>query len=145
MRFTMRRMMFAVGIMAGFLFLVSSLFEAVWVGRATIPLEFVILDDSTGKPIRGASIWLTEGTPEYRATADSNGRAKLLIRATVAGHSSRVRSTRAVNYGSWRLVVAGGGFDLNADLRMLTKDARYHYDATPPPIVIRLKRGSAKL
>jgi hypothetical protein len=115
--------------------------DAVWVGDASIPLQFVILDASTGRPIKGATIRLiNEPTPEseYEAADDPAGRAEIVVHAMVSGRSSWFRGTRSVNY-KWLLDVAADGYDgLSADLRRFTRDPAYHYNTAPPPIVIRL-------
>ena len=109
--------------------------DAAWVGSATIPLEFLILDASTGRPVSGASVALAEGDPEYRATTGPDGTARLIIRAMIGGRSG----TRSVNYGHWALVISADGYKgVNDDLRHHTRDPRYHSEAVPPPIVVRI-------
>lgn len=143
-RFTVRAMMVAVAVVA--LLLVAQP-EAVWVGHATIPLGFLILDASTGRPIEGASIHLDleKENPDYKATTGPDGHAEVVIQAMTTGRSSMVRHTRTVNYGKWMLVVAADGYEsLTDDLRKLTLEPRYHYDAAPPPVVIRLRPLAAR-
>jgi hypothetical protein len=119
--------------------------DAAWVGHASVPLEFRVLDDSTGRPIEGASIRLAEGDPEYRATTGTDGRAKMVIRAMIGGRSSLIRTTRAVNY-AWRLEVTADGHKGVTDyLGDHTRGNRYHSDASPPPVVIRLARTPSGL
>ena len=122
-----------------FVLLLPFLQEAAWVGRASVPLEFLILDATTGRPINGASIWLAEGDPEYQATTGTDGTAKLIIQATTAGRSGIFRSVRSAYYDHWSLVISADGYKgLNDDLGRHTRGPRYHSDAVPPPIVVRL-------
>lgn len=138
-RMSVRRLMIGVAAVAVILLAALSMSEAVWVGSASIPLEFLVLDSATGRPINEASIRLAEGDPGYRATTGPDGRAKLVIRATTAGHSSLGRSTRAVAYGVWSLVISADGYKgLNDDLGQHTREPRFHSDPAPPPIMIRL-------
>ena len=114
-------------------------FEAVWVGSASIPLDFVVVDAASGKPVNGATIRLTESSPEYCTVTGRDGRAEILIDAMTGGRSSWRRETRSVNY-SWGLSIACDRYeDVNAGLRELTQAPSYHSGKTPPPIVIRLK------
>ena len=114
--------------------------EAAWVGFASIPLEFVILDAPTGQPLEGASVRLIESTPEYDAITAADGRAKFVIHAMITGRSSLVRDTRSVKY-AWTLSVTCDGHQgINQNLREITQGPRYHSDPAPPPIVIRLTR-----
>ena len=80
---------------------ISLLSESAWVGRASIPLEFVVLDASTGHPVGGgAMVRLAEVHPEYQAATGPDGRAKFVVEATVSSDDSLIRRTRAVNYAS---------------------------------------------
>jgi hypothetical protein len=138
-RFAERWMIVAAAVFVPVLFATPLFQEAVWVRSASVPLEFLILDSSTGRPINGASIRLAEGDPEYRTTTGTDGRATLVIRAATAGRSSVFRSTRSVNYGHWSLAIAANGYNgLNDDLKRHTLGPRYHSDAVPALIVIRL-------
>jgi hypothetical protein len=113
--------------------------EADWVGFASIPLEFVVVDAASGKPIDGAAIDLTESSPEYSAVTGTDGRAKLIIHALISGRSSLRRETRSVNY-SWGLTVTCDRYEpVYEALQNVTRDTRFHSDKAPPPIVIRLK------
>ncbi|WP_309379033.1 hypothetical protein [Paludisphaera borealis] len=113
--------------------------DAVWSGQATIPLEFVVLGASTGRPIEGAVIrQMDETGSKYEAVAGPDGRVKIAIQARIAGRSSLLRRTRSVNY-QWLLDVTADRHErLNEDLGRLTRDPAYHYGPVPPPIVIRL-------
>jgi hypothetical protein len=132
----------------GLLFLAVPLLSVEkWLGTASIPLEFLILDSSTGRAIDGASVRLTEGAPEYRAASGPDGRARLIIRADTGGESwfGCEIGTRSVHYGRWALVISAEGYEgLNDDLNRFTQGARYHSDAVPPPIVIRLSSEPTK-
>jgi hypothetical protein len=127
-----------VAVVAPVLIYLSS--EDAWVGHASIPLEFVILDAPTGRPLEGASVRLVEWTPEYEASTGADGRANIAIYAMIGGRSSLVRKTRSVNY-AWALAVTCGGHEgINQALSDVTRGPRYHSDSAPPPIVIRLAR-----
>ncbi len=139
LRLTVRRLMAAVGVVAVVTFvLIALLPEAAWVGHASVPLEFLILDSSTGQPIERATLRLVEGNPEYEATTGPDGRAKVVLQVTTAGRASPLRSTRAVNYAWMLLVTADRHQGVREDLRGVTRGPRYHSDSAPPPIVIRL-------
>ena len=113
--------------------------ETVWVGFASVPLEFVVVDAASGKPIDGAAITLTEGKPEYSAVTGVDGRAKVVVHATISGRSSWRQETRSVNY-AWGLSVTCDRYEpVYEALQNVTRDKRYHSDKSPPPIVIRLK------
>ena len=75
LRFTIRRMMVVVTVFGVVTVVLINLPWAAWVGHASIPLEFVILDALTGQPLDGASIRLVESTPEYEVTTGAEGRA----------------------------------------------------------------------
>ena len=91
---------------------ISLLSESVWVGRASIPLEFVVLDASTGQPVEGAMVRLAEVDTEYQAATGPDGRAKFVVEASVSGRDSLIRRTRAVNY-AWALLIAAMAIDLS--------------------------------
>jgi len=112
---------------------------ALWVGHASIPLEFVIVDALTGEPLRGASIQLVGSRLEYELAIGADGRAKVTIEAMTGGRHSWYENTRDVNYGAWELLVTREGYvTVHEDFREFTREPRYHSDPTPPPIVIRL-------
>jgi hypothetical protein len=118
---------------------------ALWTGRATIPLEFLILDASTEKPIAGASIRLTEGMVDYVAASGPDGRATIVVDARTGGRSSIFVNTRYVNY-AWAVVITADQHEpVNEDLKNFTRDPHYHSDPAPPPIVIRLAPRSSGL
>ncbi len=123
--------------------------EVVWVGRATIPLEFVILDASTGRPIEGASIRLffegNEENPECEAVAGPEGRARVVIQARTVGRDSLFRHTRGVNYNWFVAVTADGHLKDLQYLATLTRAPAYHHDKVPPPIVFRLTPASGSV
>ena len=137
LRFTIRRMMVVVTVFGVVTVELINLPEAAWVGHASIPLEFVILDALTGQPLEGASIRLVESTPEYEATTGAEGRSKIIINAMIGGRSSLVRNTRVVNY-AWALVVTADHYrGVNEPLWEVARGPRYHSDPAPPPIVVR--------
>ena len=138
-RFTMRQLMGAVAVAAVGMFVLMVLGPvALWVGQATIPLEFLILDASTGKPIADASIRLAEGSVDYETTSGLDGRATIVIDAHTGGRSGPFEFTRTVNY-AWSLVITADHHQsVNEDLKSRTRDPAYHSGPAPPPIVVRL-------
>jgi hypothetical protein len=75
LRLNVRRLMAVVGVVAVVTFeLIALLPEAGWVGHAWVPLEFLILDSSTGQPIERATLRLVETNPEYQAITGPDGR-----------------------------------------------------------------------
>jgi hypothetical protein len=138
-RLRVKHLMIAIAACAMLAALVIALTpDVAWVGRATVLLEFVVLDGTTGKPIDCALISLIGATPEYATRTDAEGRAMIMITATAAGRSSRTTETRSVNY-AWELEISADRYlTLNEALREITKESPYHSSDSPPPIVIRL-------
>jgi len=126
--------------------LLFSLNEADWVGHAQIPLEFVVLDSTTGHPIEGGSLrLLLEDDPVYEATTGSDGRARFVGQFMTGGRSSILRRTRVVNYNLMVAITADGYQALSVGLYELTKESRYHSDPYPPTIVIQLAPASPRM
>jgi hypothetical protein len=139
-RFKVWRTMVAVAIVALIFVITSRMFDVLWVGHASLPLEFLALDASTGRPIGGALIRLIDGPPEYEATTGPDGKAKIVIEARAAGSASLFHRTRSVYYLLWRLVISAKGYkSVKDDLNQYTWDPRFHSDPIPPPLVIRLQ------
>jgi hypothetical protein len=121
------------------------------IGFKNIPLDFLVIDAVDGRPIPSATIQFIEFKPETSLTTGRDGRAEFVFR------NARVASTRyapligppakeklAVDY-SWVLSVRAEGYDDQlVDMSVLTQDPRYHYDAVPPAIVVRLQRRATK-
>jgi hypothetical protein len=121
------------------------------IGFKNIPLDFLVIDAGDGRPIPSATIRFIEFNPETVLTTGCNGHAGFVFR------NAPVASTRydpligppgkeklAVNY-CWVLSVRAEGYDdLIVDMSVPTKDPRYHYDAVPPAIVVRLQRRATK-
>ena len=122
---------------------VLSMADALWVGSATIPLEFIVVDANTNMPVSGSLVQLKEGPPEYVApVTGQDGRTRLVIKAMCAGRSSIFRRTRSVNYEFWEARVEADGYETFRDvLSNLTRDPRYHdQNAVLPPIQIELRQ-----
>jgi hypothetical protein len=137
--------MLAVAVVAVAIALLNIGSEAVWVGHATIPLEFLVLDDSTGRPLGGASVRLLvedtperEAYPECEATTGPDGRARLTHTSMVTGRESAFRSTRTVNYNLALDIKAVEHEEMRVPLRDLTRDRRFHSRSAAPLIVIRV-------
>jgi hypothetical protein len=131
-------MMVAVAGLAVVLFAVKTLSpDATRIKHEFIPLEFLVLDAATDRPIDGASVQLA--LVSYPVKTGLDGRALMTIKARTAERSSWMRRTRSVTYGDWWLDVSAGGYKKSVDsFRDHTSHPRYHLDAVPPPIVIRL-------
>jgi hypothetical protein len=111
-------------------------------GRRTVVLDFCAVDAGTGRPVPGALIRLYEGTPEHSLTTGPDGHARFLYRdAAVAMSYGGLRGHRTrVHYG-WMVSASADGYERKvADLSTLTGDPRYHSEALPPPILVRLER-----
>ena len=121
------------------------------IGFKSIPLDFLVIDAGDGRPIPSATIRFIEKHPEMVLTTGPDGHAEFVFRnAPVASTrydpliGSPGKETLAVNYG-WALSVKAEGYDDQfVDMSALTKDPRYHYDAVPPSIVVRLDRRATK-
>ena len=126
---------------------VLNISDAVWIGHATIPLEFIVVDAKTNMPVSRSLVQLKEGQPEYAAPVmGKNGRTKLVIEAMCGGRSSIFGQTRSVHYGAWEVRIEADGYEPFRDvLSNLTRDRRYHEEsAVPPPILIQLRKQTRK-
>lgn len=122
------------------LVLLNYVMAAFWVGSADIPLDLLVVDALTQRPIDNAAIALeTDGSlNQVRTTSD--GYARTRIHATIGGKASLFYRTRSVNYGSWWLTVSSPGHERHASLlNQHTDDPRFHTGEKPPPIIIRLR------
>jgi hypothetical protein len=143
-RFTVRRLMVAVAVVAGTLAFLMSTKGAYSVGFANVPLRFTILDDTSGRPISRASVRLP-GSTVYEATpTGDDGKTTVVIRVMCSGQVSILRKTRHANFSSWRIrVVAPGYRTFTGSLENRTQDPRFHEEnPDPPPIEIRMERES---
>ena len=135
---------------------------AVEVGHVDIPLEFVVIDDTSEKPIAGASIRLQD--PDYsglppesphtlEALSGLDGRYRVNLMGLMYSARSSVsedgrflrRLSRWVRYPNWELSVSVDGyqeFSLSYQefQKKYTGNCQYHENTVPPPIVIRLRR-----
>jgi hypothetical protein len=145
-RFTVRSLMVAVAIVAVLIFMEG---EAVVLrnGRATISLQFTVLDADTNRPASGASIRLDDdgyyGNFVCRAIAGRDGGARVTIRTGCGDSGSIIRRNRNVTYWPWTIYAEVDGHQsFKGRLEKYTADRRFHdYDAIPPPIVIRLRKS----
>jgi hypothetical protein len=126
------RLMVAVAIVTLILVIAIRSFDRLWIGHASIPLEFLALDASTGRPIDGTSIRLIDGPPEYEAMTGPDGKARIVLEAMAAGSASLFHRTRSVNYLFWRLVISAKGYkSVKDDLNKYTWDPRFHPIRSP--------------
>jgi hypothetical protein len=145
-RFTVRRLMVAVAVVAGVLAFISVDCGPEGSGFASIPLQFTVLDAVTGKPVPGATIRLLRVIePEYQANpTELDGRTALVIRAR-CGISGGIinRRWRGVNYLFWTLEVEAEGYlKFRSSLEKYTTDRRFHESyGVQPPILIRLRKS----
>jgi hypothetical protein len=119
---------------------------AVGVGYVDVPLEFLVIDESTGFPLESASIWIHDHLgPKFQGSligaTGRDGRAKVILDTYFSeGCNSLFRVYRHVNYLADLRVSAENYQAERFDLRDFTEGPRYHYDEVPPPIVIRLRK-----
>ena len=115
-----------------------------WTAYASIPLEFLILDAKSGRPIQGASVEFVMRGPEMRASTGQDGVAKVVGRFRVGGRADIFQRTRAVNYYEDLRISADGYHVLHDELDRYTGMPRYHSEPIPPRIVIRLEPAQPK-
>jgi hypothetical protein len=112
----------------------------------SIRLIFSVIDAETGRPIPSAVIRLSGHDPGYTLTTAKNGSAGFVYRdAPVEMSRSWLHGPhRAVDY-PWTVSVSAPDYEgLVDDLNNLTRDGRYHYQDTPPPILLRLRKRVPK-
>jgi hypothetical protein len=124
----------------------------IYDGLVTVPLVFVIVDDTTEQPIENALIRiynLFDPPPEFweaRTGPDGCASIKFLTMAAEGFNSDLgIRLYRSVGYGRDVYLSASGFQDRHLDLSEFTHDPRFHYDASPPPIVFRLRAVEASV
>jgi hypothetical protein len=156
-RFTVRRMMIAVAAVAFLLWLVlrwdADTGVSLGIGHASIPIVFVVQESGSDRPVEGATIHLQD--PDYEDTPNPpyvldlktgpDGQATVLsdwtFHASEGIPSGKLRFYR-VRYPPWEMRFSAEGYQgVAASFRDYeSKDRRFHEDAPPPPIVIRLRR-----
>jgi hypothetical protein len=150
---TIRRWILAVAVAAvGIVSLNFVNGGALWVGHADIPLEFFILDSSTGQPLKGAVLrFVATDVPSdetepivCEAITGADGRARLVHTFMTSGYSSALRNTRTVNYNLALVIKAADHEEHRAYLWDITREPGFHSDSVPPLTVIRLPRRSSR-
>jgi hypothetical protein len=123
------------------------------VGHTSVPLVFVVSDIESGRPIDGATIKLSDHdyqsnqVPPYvlQLKTGKDGQAStqvdLMFYESRGIPSGQLRLFR-VAYPHWEIRVAADGYEDAiapfADYEQ--RDRRFHENAPPPPIAIRLRR-----
>jgi|GEM_PF-7074435 len=146
-RFRMRTLL-ALPLVVGLVtaFFVRSCYTLIADGiPANVLLTFLILDDSGHNPICSASVHIPKPIcmtkAALSATTDAEGRARILFDTQASeAHNPYHRVSRHVSYGGELHVSAAGYLPRRILLSELTMSSPYHYDETPPPIVIRLRK-----
>lgn len=110
-RFRLRTLM-ALPVIAGVaLFLLGSYPQSYWVYPATIPLDFLVIDDQSGAVIQSAAVhlfWTDPARPTYTATTGLDGRVALAPTFLVSGTRYLFRDTTGVEYFYYASVSASG-------------------------------------
>lgn len=77
-----------------------------WVGGTDLEVVFVVVDDESGEPIRGATVAVNSGGGFYLEEDQQRDREPFALQADDKGEARRVcRQTRCVGrYGYWGLV-----------------------------------------
>jgi hypothetical protein len=113
-----------------------------------VPLNFVVVDETTGQPIEGASVTFPDCNGSgitLAATTSPDGRARILLDTVFSEGYNTILMHRVYRHISYRQdveVSATGYRPSKIRLEDLTDDPRFHYDPVPPPILVRLKRES---
>src|SRR5262245_40658834 len=149
---TTRRWILAVAVAAAGLVLLDFLNGALGVGHADLPLDFLILDSSTGQPLKGAVLrFVPPDVPSdetepivCEAITGADGRARLVHTFLTSGYSSALKNTRAVNYNMVLVIKAADHEEHRADLWDITREPGFHSNSVPPLTVIRLPRRSSR-
>jgi hypothetical protein len=136
----------AVGLLFWLLFLVPrSCVTMIGDGTVSVPLVILVVDDKTGHPIEGAAVKFLDrhrSGMTREATTSVDGRANFVLDVWFSeGYNGTLmlRVYRRVNYNEDVQVSAKGYRPSTIPLEDRTTDPRYHYDAAPPPILIRLE------
>jgi hypothetical protein len=110
----------------------------------TIPLSIVVVDDSEGYTIQSASIMIPKplwSKASFATLTGTDGRASIVLDTMCSdGYNTVFRVHRRVSYPSEVHVSAQGYQSKRFVLADRTEDPRYHYNAVPPPITVRLRR-----
>jgi hypothetical protein len=111
-----------------------------------VPLLFLIMDETTGRPIEGALVRLPDlhgsGT-SLAATTSSEGLAKIFFDTFFSEGFNTILMHRVYRHVSYRedVEVSAKGFQLSRFLlEDRTEGPRFHYDPAPPPILVSLSR-----
>ena len=146
-----RRWILAVAVAAVGIVSLDLVNGALWVGHAEIPLHFLILDSSTGQPLKGAVLrFVPPDVPSdetepivCEAITGADGRARLVHTFMTSGYSSALKRTRTVNYSMVLVINAADHEAHRTYLWDITREPGFHWELVPPLTVIRLPRRSS--
>ena len=140
----LRTLMVAVAVIAVVLVVVENRTSTVTSGPVIVPLAFHAQDARTGKPIPGAliQVWTKGSSTSQTDITDAEGNVQFQYWTTYSSRSSIMgRGGVRVRYDSGLHCFASGYRVLRTLLVDVTKDRRYHVDAVPPPVIVRLEAG----
>jgi len=144
-RFTVRRMMVVVAVVAVALAYLGTGSTRLGCGSVSLLLTFHVVDDQDGSPVPGASIGLFRdfsGPAKASATTGTDGSARAVWETGATWYSGPFfRQYRCLSYAEGLRILAHGYQPEEAILQEFTADSAYHNRSSPPPILIRLKRA----
>jgi hypothetical protein len=148
LRFTLRRSMLVVAVVAVALTYIGRGSTRLGCGAVNVLLTFRLVDDQNGRPIPGATIGLFldwPGAPAASATTGADGSARVAWKTGATWYRGPFfREYRCLSYVEGLRVAAPGYRPVEALLRDFTSYPAHHATPTPPPIVVRLKRAPAE-
>jgi len=144
-RFTVRRTMVAVAVIAVALTYLGRGSTRLGCGSVNVLLTFRVVDDRDGSPVPGASVGVFQewsGPPTAGATTGADGSARAGWRTGATWYSGPFfRQYRCLSYSEGLRVTAVGYLPVETLLREYTAYPAHHQSSTPPPILVRLKRA----
>jgi hypothetical protein len=144
-RFTVRRMMVGVAVVAAALTYLGRGSTRLGCGSVNVLLTFRVVDDRDGSPVPGASIGLFRdwsGPPTASATTGADGTARAGWQTGATWYSGPFfRAYRCLSYAEGLRIGAPGYRPVEALLRDYTSYPAHHDTPSPPPILVRLTRA----
>lgn len=142
-RFTIRRMMVAVAVVALTLTYLGSGSTKLGCGSASVLLTFQVVDDRDGRPVAGASVKLFQEWPAPltpNAITGADGSTQTVCKTGATWYSGPFfRKYRSLSFGDALLIEAKGYQSVQTLVREYVRDPVYHNSTVPPPIQVRLK------
>jgi hypothetical protein len=138
-------MLLALPILAGLaIFAVDVVIARFFSGRQPVAVQFMAVDDETGKPVANATLTLTRSDREALILGMGHV-SNLQIRDFGIDRklNSRMRGSSWTDYSGWSVRVKASGYrDWESALSELTKDeSKYQNTSYPATIIVRLKRA----